>query len=95
MACPCFKSLNNKKWRHIARRYCSRYNDKYKEWFPVAEISTLTDDCEAILKSDNFNKTDPHYGQGKKEMPTSCKIQWVDCCYFFGRLSGNSYEKAV
>jgi hypothetical protein len=84
MACPCFKSLNKKKWSHFARRYCSRYNDKYIEWLPVAGMSTLTDDCKAILRSNQFNKIDAHYGQIRSTAKEGAKRRCLHCAKYNG-----------
>ncbi len=88
MACPCFKSLNKKKWSHFARGYCSRYNDKYIEWLPVAGMSTLTDDCKAILRS-NYGQIRSTAKEGAKRRCLHCaKYNGLKADICIGRLGG-------
>ena len=46
-----FQEPEQEEMEPLARRYCSRYNDKYIEWLPEAGMSILTDDCQGKLKS--------------------------------------------
>ncbi len=86
-----------------ARRYCSRCNDKYIEWLPVAGISTWTVDCKATLKNNQSNKIDAHYGQRRNTAKEGAKGRCLHCAKYnglnaeicTGRLGGKLYENAV
>jgi len=54
------------------------------EWLPVAGISTLTDDCKPILKSNQCNKTDAHYGQRGSGTRERAKSICLHCVYYNG-----------
>jgi hypothetical protein len=64
----------------------------------------LTDDCKAILKSNQFNKIDAHhYGQRRSTAKEGAKKErrCLHCAKYnglnseicFGRLGGKLYEK--
>ena len=72
-------------------------------WLPVAGMSTLTDDCKAILKSNQFNKIDANYGQRRSTAKEGAKRRCLHCAkynglnaeIFIGRLGRKLYKKAV
>jgi hypothetical protein len=98
-----FQEPEQEEMEPLARRYCSRYNDKYIEWLPEAGMSILTDDYKAILKSNQFNKIDAHYGQRRSIAKEGAKRRCLHCAKYnelnaeicIGRLGGKLYEKAM
>jgi hypothetical protein len=48
-------------------------------WLPVAGMSTLTDDCKAILKSNQPNKTDAYTGQRGSDKKERAKRGCLHC----------------
>ena len=98
-----FQEPEQEEMEPLARRYCSRYNDKYIEWLPEAGMSILTDDYKAILKSNQFNKIDARYGQRWSTAKEGAKRRCLDCAKYNGlnaeicirRLGGKLYEKAM
>ena len=63
------------------------------EWLPVAGISTLPDDCKPILKSNQCNKTDVHYGQRGSGTTESAKSICLHCVYYNG-LNARDLDRA-
>ncbi len=63
----------------------------------------MTDDCKAILKCNQFNKIDAHYGQRRSTAKEGAKRRCLHCVKYnglnaeisIGRLGGKLYEKAV